>query len=449
MSSVYPTAILTTTDIPTASPSATLAASNHTAIHNNLRDEVIAVETVLGTTASAVNTSVNYKLANVTGGDRAIGASQTVTVTNKTLSTGTKMSLGSDATGDTYYNSGSGTVGRLGIGSTGQVMTVTGGVPTWASPTSANTNYITDTGAVNALVATLSPALGAYAAGVLVQVKVANTNTGATTINVNALGAKTIKKGQGTTDLVAGDIVAGQVISLEYDGTNFQLQSPSALALNSNGDGSSLTNIPVYAVNTDLTNTFYTFEIPIQPSSGSAVPGWTVAGGFTGASGGAGYARFFDAATTILISNPLPGTTSTASYGYNKIIRFKTRVKFEDTSDIKGFGICTTAANIYSAQTDTTNGEIRFVLNGATLYAQNANGTATSTDITSGITVTNWNVYEFVFTPGVDIKFYVNGSLKATHTTNLPSSGTGLIAIGSSTNGRAINITHPTISLEM
>jgi hypothetical protein len=37
-------------------------------------------------------------------------------------------------TGDTIYASGASTPARLGIGSTGQILTVSGGVPTWATP---------------------------------------------------------------------------------------------------------------------------------------------------------------------------------------------------------------------------------------------------------------------------------------------------------------------------
>jgi hypothetical protein len=37
-------------------------------------------------------------------------------------------------TGDTYYASAAGTPARLGIGSTGNVLTVSGGVPTWSAP---------------------------------------------------------------------------------------------------------------------------------------------------------------------------------------------------------------------------------------------------------------------------------------------------------------------------
>lgn len=39
-------------------------------------------------------------------------------------------------TGDTIYSSSGSTPARLGIGSTGQVLTVSGGVPTWATPSS-------------------------------------------------------------------------------------------------------------------------------------------------------------------------------------------------------------------------------------------------------------------------------------------------------------------------
>lgn len=43
------------------------------------------------------------------------------------------VSLGSDATGDVYYRSSGGVLTRLGIGSTGQVLTVLGGLPAWAT----------------------------------------------------------------------------------------------------------------------------------------------------------------------------------------------------------------------------------------------------------------------------------------------------------------------------
>jgi hypothetical protein len=56
----------------------------------------------------------------------------------------------------------------------------------------------------------------------------AGANTGAATINISALGAKSIVK-NGTTPLSAGDIVSGAIIQIVYDGTNFQLIGASGL----------------------------------------------------------------------------------------------------------------------------------------------------------------------------------------------------------------------------
>lgn len=56
------------------------------------------------------------------------------------------MTLGSDATGDTYYRKSSGALTKLGIGSTGQVLTVSAGLPSWqALPTSVTLNATNNT----------------------------------------------------------------------------------------------------------------------------------------------------------------------------------------------------------------------------------------------------------------------------------------------------------------
>jgi hypothetical protein len=62
------------------------------------------------------------------------GTSGTVTVTNS-------MATAITTNGDLIYGTGSGTFTRRGIGSTNQVLTVAGGVPTWATPSAAVTSY--------------------------------------------------------------------------------------------------------------------------------------------------------------------------------------------------------------------------------------------------------------------------------------------------------------------
>ena len=55
------------------------------------------------------------------------GTSGDVTITNS-------MATAITTNGDLIYGTGSGTFTRRGIGSTGQILTVSGGVPTWATP---------------------------------------------------------------------------------------------------------------------------------------------------------------------------------------------------------------------------------------------------------------------------------------------------------------------------
>lgn len=81
----------------------------------------------------------------------------------------------------------------------------------------------TTTGTANAHVATLSPALTAYVAGVGLSVKIGITNTGASTINVNGLGVKSILDSKGAA-LTAGKLTLNSIVTLRYNGTAFILQ---------------------------------------------------------------------------------------------------------------------------------------------------------------------------------------------------------------------------------
>ena len=72
------------------------------------------------------------------------------------------------------------------------------------------------------ITATCAPAITAYAAGQFFTFVSAGANTGAVTLNINSLGAKAVTK-EGATALAAGDIAAGAVVCVEYDGTRFQL----------------------------------------------------------------------------------------------------------------------------------------------------------------------------------------------------------------------------------
>jgi hypothetical protein len=83
----------------------------------------------------------------------------------------------------------------------------------------------TTTGSADTYVCTPTPALGAYATGQKLRINVNASNTGASTINISTLGAKSIVKVAGgiTTALAANDLLTGQYAEMFYDGTNFQM----------------------------------------------------------------------------------------------------------------------------------------------------------------------------------------------------------------------------------
>lgn len=86
----------------------------------------------------------------------------------------------------------------------------------WRNPT------LTTTGSANAYVLTYSVAPAAYYNGQTFSFKTNFANTGTATLNVNSLGAKTIKKDvSGTlTALSSGDIASGAFISVAYNSSD-------------------------------------------------------------------------------------------------------------------------------------------------------------------------------------------------------------------------------------
>lgn len=86
MSALFPTSLPLAGSAVTTS---TLSAAGHTALHNNLADEVRALATKLGVNGSAVTTTHDYKLSGVTGSDKATSLAGIETLTNKTLSSPT------------------------------------------------------------------------------------------------------------------------------------------------------------------------------------------------------------------------------------------------------------------------------------------------------------------------------------------------------------------------
>jgi len=102
-------------------------------------------------------------------------------------------------------------IGLLIIGSSafGQSMSVNWLKQSTFTAAGTNTYTVTATGVTQ------------YVAGLELKIAFTNANTGASTLNVNALGARTLQKNGAA--LASGDIAAGGTYRITFDGTNFQV----------------------------------------------------------------------------------------------------------------------------------------------------------------------------------------------------------------------------------
>jgi len=118
-------------------------------------------------------------------------------------------------------------------------------------------NYATSTTGNDTYVVTLSPVPAAYVAGMVVRFKPDTANTEAATLNVNGLGAKNITK-NGTETLATSDIRANHVVTVVYDGTQFQLNNRAAQVVKFGGDGSDgVLNVTSGTTNIDASSANY------------------------------------------------------------------------------------------------------------------------------------------------------------------------------------------------
>lgn len=197
---------------------------------------------------------------SIVGGDLVAAGATDLSIANKTANTfDINSSTGNDitvpqatiteagllnATDKVKLNDTSGTnTGDVAVDSVAEINTGADNIKTVSALGLEGSKYLNQSGSkisatasgTNTYTATISPAITAYSSGQRWFIKFTNANTGAATLNLNSLGAIPIKK-NGNTALAANDILAGQILCLGYDGTNFQLVGGSSLSLPGTGD---------------------------------------------------------------------------------------------------------------------------------------------------------------------------------------------------------------------
>lgn len=193
--------------------------------------------------------------------------------------------------------------------------------------------------------------------------------------------------------------------------------------------------------------TWFTFQIPAPfiNSSGTIGGAWTntLAAAQTGGAG-----------RSITTANAVSNVMRTsASIGTGTLLnskKFKLKFKgsllgtYSGANDGAGIGIGNPSFNLSSAVT-----AFQIMITNGVFYFVTGDNVANTTTILSGITASDWNLYTITF-DGTDAKCYVNGVLKATHNTNIPTSWTSEIAGTAFINGGlgSIALSPVTVSLE-
>lgn len=172
--------------------------------------------------ANFATARTNLGLGNVDNTSNATERATVRTLANATLGSGTviataAMTLGSDGTGDLYYRAAGGALTRLGIGSSGHVLTVASGLPSWAPAAGGGGSLTNFTEAVNSAAPNASvPVVQLLASNAASNVDVALTPKGAGALSAhvasgNATGGN--KRGTNAVDWQTSRSAADQVAS--------------------------------------------------------------------------------------------------------------------------------------------------------------------------------------------------------------------------------------------
>jgi LysM repeat protein len=221
------------------------------------------------------------------------------------------------------------------------------------------------------------------------------------------------------------------------------------------------TSFPFFPNTLPTENTYYTYTVPLITTStniSGPLVGWTQSGGaninnirvnnFVSSSISGGSEQSFN----------LMGTSSLfAQFNESNEVRVKFRARAGNNDDIGNLsvlniGFIPVQSNLNDAVAGT-NARIVFALGALTSTSTSvtsitANGSAVTSNAITGIDGAKWHTYEIIYT-NTSAQFYVDGILKFTHTTNLPSSGTVLFGMGNDTNTAILKMTDPVFTQQL
>lgn len=160
--------------------------------------------------------------------------------------------------------------------------------PSWLNGVdSASYQFLAGVGGTNTIVATGPSSYTAYLQQSGFILNPQNSNTGAVTLNINNLGAIAVTK-YGTTPLVTGDLQAGVLAYVMYDGTRFQLLNPQTVNTNVTGRLIGVQRMTASGTYTATAGTNSVIVVAVGAGGGGGGCGATAAGQVSVGGGGGG-----------------------------------------------------------------------------------------------------------------------------------------------------------------
>lgn len=217
-----------------------------------------------------------------------------------------------------------------------------------------------------------------------------------------------------------------------------------------NGSSGSSGVYSVGAQENSLVKTYFNY----QPSLGLYT---TSSADATVTTGGAAVNFTGTGADNITLTSPFrTDNTTLLNFSSTNIIimDFWAKLPASGTGDVNmGFGSETGSFNGDWNDTSGNGASVKFAQKSTgelmAVIAEEAVGVSSS-DISSGLTLTNWNNYRIELDLGTDAKFYVNGTLKATLSgANLEVDNTALLVGFGRSNTSLFLCTAPTFSMQM
>ena len=129
-------------------------------------------------------------------------------------------------------------------------------------------NYAIGTGTVNNYAFDLDPPLDQYRPGLTLRIKIPVACNGASTLNINGLGSRAIKRANGA-DTAANDLLSGMVVELVYDGAAWQIVNFQGFTSSTVNNNTFIVDIP-YVVDIGTANNIIA---PFAPAITAHTPG--------------------------------------------------------------------------------------------------------------------------------------------------------------------------------